>query len=92
MIRVEVGVPCCSARDDETLARCEIVDVHDDDITVQFVDYGNTAIVEKAKIYKLPDHFMTTPKMAVQCTLKGAKQLELWPGEDVGLFPYYGSR
>ncbi|NXP16392.1 TDR15 protein, partial [Scytalopus superciliaris] len=45
---------------------------------VEFIDYGNTAVVSSSKICRIPEEFLTLPRFSVHCFLSGIKSV---PGE-----------
>ncbi|NXC46798.1 TDR15 protein, partial [Penelope pileata] len=45
---------------------------------VEFIDYGNTAVVSPLKICRIPTKFLTLPRLSIHCFLSGVK---LSPGE-----------
>ncbi|NWZ96246.1 TDR15 protein, partial [Nesospiza acunhae] len=45
---------------------------------VEFIDYGNTAVVSSSKIRRIPEKFLTLPRLSVHCFLSSVKSV---PGE-----------
>ncbi|NWT04758.1 TDR15 protein, partial [Mionectes macconnelli] len=45
---------------------------------VEFIDYGNTAVVSSSKICRIPEEFLTLPRFSVHCFLSSVKSV---PGE-----------
>ncbi|NWU81349.1 TDR15 protein, partial [Onychorhynchus coronatus] len=45
---------------------------------VEFIDYGNAAVVRSSKICRIPEEFLTVPRFSVHCFLSGVKSV---PGE-----------
>ncbi|XP_015228297.1 PREDICTED: tudor domain-containing protein 15 [Cyprinodon variegatus] len=37
--------------------------------SVEFVDYGNSAVVEKEHIYQIPEEFLSQPRFSIPCSL-----------------------
>ncbi|XP_070705962.1 tudor domain-containing protein 15 [Pempheris klunzingeri] len=37
--------------------------------TVEFVDYGNSAVMEKEKIYSIPEEHLSQPRFSISCSL-----------------------
>lgn len=58
--------------EDRTLYRAEIVntDAQKDAYVVQYIDFGNCAIVNVQNIYTVEKKFMQLPKLAIQCSLR----------------------
>ncbi|NXC02319.1 TDR15 protein, partial [Orthonyx spaldingii] len=46
---------------------------------VEFIDYGNTAVVRSSKICRIPEKFLTLPRFSVHCFLSSVKSV---PGEN----------
>ncbi|NWI53200.1 TDR15 protein, partial [Calyptomena viridis] len=42
---------------------------------VEFIDYGNTAVVSLSKICRIPEEFLTLPRFSVHCFLSSVKSL-----------------
>ncbi|NWU13883.1 TDR15 protein, partial [Cephalopterus ornatus] len=45
---------------------------------VEFIDYGNAAVVSSSKICRIPEEFLTLPRFSVHCFLSSVKSV---PGE-----------
>lgn len=59
---------------------------------VEFIDYGNTAVVNTSKIYELKREFLTIPKLGIHSFLSGVKwnePNEIW---DCKTVDYFASR
>ncbi|XP_071555768.1 protein tudor isoform X1 [Temnothorax nylanderi] len=58
--------------EDRALYRAEVVniDTRKDAYVVQYIDFGNCAIVDQYNIYSVEKKFMHLPRLAVQCSLK----------------------
>ncbi|XP_064267871.1 tudor domain-containing protein 15 isoform X2 [Passer domesticus] len=54
---------------------------------VEFIDYGNTAVVSSSKICRIPEKFLTLPRFSVHCFLS-AKSVpeESWTKESAAYF------
>lgn len=57
-------------------------------VSVQYIDYGNTAVVDSCKTFRLPEDCSSFPVMSVHCSLGGMKITKLldWPQEAVLYF------
>ncbi|XP_066478363.1 tudor domain-containing protein 6 [Tiliqua scincoides] len=57
-------------------------------VSVQYIDYGNTAVVDSCKICRLPEDCSSFPMISVHCSLGGMKTTKLpdWPQEAVLYF------
>ena len=72
---------------DETWYRARIIDITDELILVQFVDYGNTEEVEKTAIQSVMQDFRDLPVQAIQCKLYGVVPCgETWSDEALDAF------
>ncbi|XP_050460512.1 maternal protein tudor-like isoform X2 [Cataglyphis hispanica] len=58
--------------EDRALYRAEVVNTsaHKDAYIIQYIDFGNCAIVKLCNIYPVEKRFMQLPKLAIQCSLK----------------------
>ncbi|XP_072754733.1 protein tudor isoform X2 [Anoplolepis gracilipes] len=58
--------------EDRALYRAEVINISDqkDAYIVQYIDFGNCAIVDLRNIYPVEKKFLQLPKLAVQCSLK----------------------
>lgn len=61
--------------EDKALYRAEVVSIEQktrqmDAYVVQYIDFGNCAILSQRSIYPVEKKFMKLPKLAVQCSLK----------------------
>ncbi|XP_058276068.1 tudor domain-containing protein 15 isoform X2 [Hirundo rustica] len=54
---------------------------------VEFIDYGNAAVVSLSKICRIPEKFLTLPRFSVHCFLSSAKSFpESWTKEGDAYF------
>ncbi|XP_059698938.1 tudor domain-containing protein 15 [Haemorhous mexicanus] len=55
---------------------------------VEFIDYGNTAVVSSSKIRRIPEKFLTLPRFSVHCFLSSVKSVpeESWTKESAAYF------
>ncbi|NXA79775.1 TDR15 protein, partial [Thryothorus ludovicianus] len=55
---------------------------------VEFIDYGNTAVVNSSKICRIPEKFLTLPRFSVHCFLSSVKGVpdESWNKENAAYF------
>ncbi|NWT33921.1 TDR15 protein, partial [Cardinalis cardinalis] len=55
---------------------------------VEFIDYGNTAVVSSSKILRIPEKFLTLPRFSVHCFLSSVKSVpgESWTKESAAYF------
>uniref|UniRef100_A0AAY5EQL3 Tudor domain-containing protein n=1 Tax=Electrophorus electricus TaxID=8005 RepID=A0AAY5EQL3_ELEEL len=62
---------------DQTLYRAVVTNVSASDIlTVEFVDYGNTATVDRKKIHPLTGRFLSQTRLSILCTLSKSQSSE----------------
>ena len=65
------GALCAALYSDERWYRSQVVEVNGDDVTVLFVDYGNSEVVTADVLCQLPAMFASLPLQAVPCCLAG---------------------
>nr|XP_025044879.1 tudor domain-containing protein 15 isoform X1 [Pelodiscus sinensis] len=56
---------------------------------VEFIDYGNTAVVSSSKIYKIKGKFLTLPRLSIHCFLSRVKSTHpdgSWNSNDMFYF------
>ncbi|XP_010215083.1 PREDICTED: tudor domain-containing protein 15-like [Tinamus guttatus] len=55
---------------------------------VEFIDYGNTAIVSSSKIYRIETKFLTLPRLSIPCFLSRVKSTadESWTSKNISYF------
>ncbi|XP_008640107.2 PREDICTED: tudor domain-containing protein 15 [Corvus brachyrhynchos] len=55
---------------------------------VEFIDYGNAAVVSSSKICRIPEKFLTLPRFSVHCFLSSVKSVpgEGWTKESAAYF------
>ncbi|NXO67298.1 TDR15 protein, partial [Phainopepla nitens] len=55
---------------------------------VEFIDYGNAAVVSSSKICRIPEKFLTLPRFSVHCFLSSVKSIpgESWTKESAAYF------
>ncbi|NXJ28140.1 TDR15 protein, partial [Dicrurus megarhynchus] len=55
---------------------------------VEFIDYGNTAVVSSSKICRIPEKFLTLPRFSVPCFLSSVKSVpgKSWTKENAAYF------
>ncbi|NXI05373.1 TDR15 protein, partial [Pachycephala philippinensis] len=55
---------------------------------VEFIDYGNAAVVSSSKICRIPEKFLTLPRFSVHCFLSSVKSVpgENWTKESAAYF------
>ncbi|NXT70546.1 TDR15 protein, partial [Chaetops frenatus] len=55
---------------------------------VEFIDYGNAAVVSSSKICRIPEEFLTMPRFSVHCFLSSVKSVpgESWTEESAAYF------
>ncbi|XP_069092185.1 tudor domain-containing protein 6 isoform X2 [Pleurodeles waltl] len=57
-----------------------------DRLHVQYIDYGNTAIVNTSETKALPHDLLSIPALSIQCSLWGLESTSIWTPEVVGCF------
>uniref|UniRef100_A0A8B9Q0U3 Tudor domain containing 15 n=1 Tax=Apteryx owenii TaxID=8824 RepID=A0A8B9Q0U3_APTOW len=55
---------------------------------VEFIDYGNTAVVSPSKIYRIETKFLTLPRLSIPCFLSRVKStaVESWTNKSISYF------
>ncbi|CAL8301439.1 unnamed protein product [Lota lota] len=78
-----VGQPCCALfPDDNCWYRALVKEVFEDKVLVYFVDYGNTAEVQKIHLRNLTAPHRSLPLQAIRCWLTGVEPLgPAWTSE-----------
>ncbi|KAL2735605.1 maternal protein tudor-like isoform X1 [Vespula squamosa] len=59
--------------EDKALYRAEIIESKSDEYIVQYIDFGNRALVNKSDIYQVEKKLMQLPKQAYHCSLQNIK-------------------
>ncbi|XP_043669520.1 maternal protein tudor isoform X2 [Vespula pensylvanica] len=59
--------------EDKALYRAEIIENKSDEYIVQYIDFGNRALVNKSDIYQVEKKLMQLPKQAYHCSLQNIK-------------------
>lgn len=73
---ITTGKPClCKFTEDDEWYRAEIIEFKDGQVTVKYVDYGNTETVESSRVSPISDSYMILPAQAIMCTLNGVPTL-----------------
>jgi hypothetical protein len=89
---VEVSCPVIAKFvTDGVLYRAEVKEVLDaSSLIVQFVDYGNCDVVKMSDVWHIEARFMTLPKQAFLCSLKGVKAPDSqWSRGDMGVDKHF---
>ena len=72
----KVGMVCLAmSSKDSNWFRAEITGVQESEISVQFVDYGNTDRVDKSKLKSIPADMLSLPRLAIPCQLYGVEPI-----------------
>ncbi|XP_030611149.1 tudor domain-containing protein 1 [Archocentrus centrarchus] len=81
----KVGEPCCALlSDDGAWYRAMVKGLSDDQVAVNFVDYGYSLTVEKGHLRSITPQLLTLPFQAVCCWLAGVEPLgSEWSSEAV---------
>ncbi|KFP70465.1 Tudor domain-containing protein 15, partial [Acanthisitta chloris] len=55
---------------------------------VEFIDYGNSAVVSSSKIYRIPEKFLSLPRFSVHCFLSNVQSVsdESWSRKSASYF------
>ncbi|XP_019638854.1 PREDICTED: uncharacterized protein LOC109480923 isoform X1 [Branchiostoma belcheri] len=73
------GSVCCAKFSDGLWYRAEVVFTESDQVTVYFVDYGNTETVDSSHVRKLRSELADLPTQAVHCGISGIEATsETW--------------
>ncbi|XP_078503785.1 tudor domain-containing protein 6 isoform X4 [Lissotriton helveticus] len=57
-----------------------------DGLHVQYIDYGNTAIIDASETKALPHDTLSIPALSIHCSLWGIESTSFWTPEVVGCF------
>lgn len=72
----ELGVPYCAKYSyDNSWYRCEVTDVCGEDISVLYVDYGNSEVIPVERLRRLDAHFADFPVQSHICKLHCVKPI-----------------
>ena len=72
----KVGMVCLAmSSKDSNWFRAEITGVQESEMSVQFVDYGNTDRVDKSKLKSIPADMLSLPRLAIPCQLYGVEPI-----------------
>ena len=67
-----MGSICCAKfTEDDAWYRAAITSLTGDQITVRFVDYGNTDVISRSRIVGLSEQYLKVPALAYHCKLHG---------------------
>ncbi|XP_060086316.1 uncharacterized protein LOC132565637 [Ylistrum balloti] len=70
----EIGMPCVAKfSEDKLWYRAEILSFEDKNIEVQFIDYGNSELVDLRSVKHIQKEFTSLPLQAIRCCLSGVK-------------------
>ncbi|XP_078612166.1 uncharacterized protein LOC144882311 isoform X2 [Branchiostoma floridae x Branchiostoma japonicum] len=76
---IMMGSICCAKFTDGLWYRAEVLSVENNQVTVYFVDYGNTETVDSSDVRKLLPELADLPTQAVHCGLSGLEATsETW--------------
>ena len=80
----------CRYSEDNYLYRGRVVSVENNYLKVQFIDYGNTEVIQLSEMYCIQSDFLDLPAQAICCTLNQllnpAGKHSPWRKEDVEFF------
>lgn len=80
----------CRYSEDNCLYRGRVVSVENKLLKVQFIDYGNTEMIQLSEVYHIHSDFLDLPAQAICCTLNQllnpAGRNNPWGKEDVQFF------
>jgi len=80
-----VGHPCAAVfHDDNMWYRARIETLSNTDVTIRFIDYGNTQQSKISDLKEINAQFLQLPVLAVECTLGG--QNTSWTAEETEKF------
>lgn len=68
-----LGLNCAAQAEDGEFYRATVTELSETQVTVFFVDYGNTEVVDKSDIRTLPPEFKKIPQLAQKCCLAGVR-------------------
>ena len=62
--------------EEQTWYRAVVLNNNHNDVTVKFVDYGNTEVLSPQEVIALPDNFKELPTLALSCSLANMEPIE----------------
>lgn len=77
---------CAKYSEDEAWYRAEVTQVEGDNVTVLFVDYGNSEETTLTNLRALNDEFLAEPPYAIRCKLNEVQLLEGEWSEESGVY------
>ena len=72
---IEIGTVCAAPFSDGSWYRAKITSVNSDLVTVQYIDYGNSAEVKRSDLRGLDTKFATDPPHALRSSLNGIRPM-----------------
>ncbi|XP_033101231.1 tudor domain-containing protein 1-like, partial [Anneissia japonica] len=83
MAQQRVGMPCVAPVEEEGVwYRAIITNCSEDQTTVRYVDYGNTAILQKSKVKTIQESLLSQPVFAFRSSLAGVSPKDnIWSAE-----------
>ena len=89
VINISVGDVCCAQfSEDNQWYRALVEETNANELTVRFIDYGNTETLPISKTKVLNDTFFVEPPLAIKCSLHGVQPLaaQTWLDEAATFF------
>ncbi|XP_043533014.1 tudor domain-containing 6 isoform X2 [Chiloscyllium plagiosum] len=71
------NVVCAEFPEDGSQYRAVITQVHGDTVSVEYIDYGNTATVDASKVFPLPKDCLEVHRLSIPCFLAGFQDSSL---------------
>lgn len=68
--------------EDDAWYRAYVENIEGSDVTVRFVDYGNTDTITKDMVFQVAENFRKVPGQSLRCSLMGVKPLQNGWSED----------
>ncbi|XP_033118710.1 maternal protein tudor-like isoform X2 [Anneissia japonica] len=83
MAQQRVGMPCVAPVEEEGVwYRAIITNCSEDQTTIRYVDYGNTAILQKSKVKTIQESLLSQPVFAFRSSLAGVSPKDnIWSAE-----------
>ena len=70
LTKIQVGDACCTQfSEDGGWYRATVIALSSSNVTVRFLDYGNSEVVDASEVFVLQPDFFSTPVQAIECSL-----------------------
>ena len=82
----QIGSACCAKFEDDAWYRAKVLNIKENQISVLFVDFGNSATVALSEVKSLTSMFISQPPFAFYCCLGGVIPGSTFKEQDIKKF------